>query len=529
MSLFAIAHALITFAALGLLLRRREVSELLTQCFSSRDLLVYLGLAVAAAMTSLGSFDAISNHAFRPHEEAYYFALQGEAPPEGWNPLETQVLLRLIYQGVGQVFGDSMTVFVGTALLLGLWGASLAGAAAQLMTRSRWIGYSLCVLLVLHPDLSYWRINAFQIAAPHSAFCLTLLLATIAARKPSPLSLASWLICASFAVALRPDNLGSVAASAAIPLLLGPPGLQRQLRMWLPGFCIGAGFVLIPTLANIELAQNREDYHWGLAFLPTHLSVISAYRPLSSPGIALLITVGLAGSARNQLMPPELRRVAIASALIMLCGLFPDILFGAFGKRHLLGSNTAGLLLALCGAGLLAHQGSNLAPGLAGRRGLNLVLVALLCSGAIGEIRDLRDLGSRYGDNTPYIPALPDTARPTSELDTDGRPSRSLPVDLEKCGLYSGETYICDPWALNEGATCHPPKNLREPAEVRRLWDAQGGCVLWAVDDTCDDVSGVMADWWEMVRHLYRWQPVGILPIQERNSHVEVYRLIQRP
>ena len=530
MSLFAVLHAALTAALVIAVLRSGQVRQILRSEFNSRDVLVYASLALAAAAVSLGTFDAIADHAFRPHEEAYYFALQGSAPPEGWNPLETQVLLRLIYQGVGRLLGDSMVVFVGTALLLGVWGASLAGIAGQLLTRKAWVGYALAVLLVLHPDLSYWRINAFQIAPPHVAFCLTLVLATLAARLPSRLTLSAWLLCASFAISLRADNLGAVAATAAIPALLGPPGLIKSVRAWLPGLILGGVLLGVPTWVNVDFASNREDYHWGLSFLPTHLSVISAFRPLTSPSLGFLIVSSLGLCAGTGLLSDErLRRTILASAVIVLLGLFPDILFNAFGKRHLLGSSTAGLLLAVAGCAAFLDAARTQGLGSSQVRLAAALLAALLCGGAVSEITDLRDLGARYGDNTPHIASLPGTPRPTSPLDSRGYHTRSLPAALERCGIYSGETYICDPWGLNEGATCHPPKNLREPAEVRRLWDAQDGCILWAIDDTCDDVSGVMQDWWEMVRNMYRWQPVGILPIAERNSHVEIYRLTSRP
>ena len=529
-SLFAVLHVTLAGALVVALLRSQKVAELLTTEFRARDALVYLSMIGAAIAVSLGTFDAISNHAFRPHEEAYYFAFQGNAPPEGWNPLETQVLLRLLYQGAGQLLGDSMAAFVGTALLLGVWGPSLAGVAAQLLTKRSWIGYAVAVLLVLHPDLSYWRINAFQIAPPHVAFCLTLVLAALAARIPSLLTMSAWLLCASFAVSLRADNLGVVAATAAIPILLGPPGLLKNTRIWLPGFILGSILLGIPTLANIEFASNREDYHWGLSFLPLHLSVGSAYRPLTAPGLGLLIVASLLLCTQaKQFTDERLRRTILACAVMAFLGLFPDILFNAFGKRHLLGTSTAGLILAVTGSAAILESVRVRALSKQPRRLVSFVICGLLCGGAVSEIGDLRDLGSRYGDDTPHIPALPNTPRPTSALNDQGYHTRSLPAALERCGLYSGETYICDPWATNEGATCHPPKNLREPAEVRRLWDAQDGCVLWAVDDTCDDVSGVMQDWWEMVRNLYQWQPVGILPIAERNSHAEIYRLMQRP
>jgi hypothetical protein len=529
-SYFAIAHFALAFVLCVVLLCRGEVLSMLREELGKRDLAVYGGLLLCAAAVSLGSFDAIANHAFRPHEEAYFFALQGHSPPEGWNPLETQVLLRLIYQGVGLALGDSMGVFVCTALFLGLWGAALAGIAAQLLARRAWVGYALGVLLVLHPALSYWRINAFQIAAPHVAFTAALLLAAIAARKPSRLSFFAWLVWASFAVSLRPDNLGAVAGTAAIPLLLGPPGLLRKPALWLPGVVVGAVLVGIPTLASIDLASNREDYHWGLSFLPTHLGVLSVYRPLTAPSLGILIVAILAlCAAPRARMDESLRRTILAYAVIVLCGLFPDILFNAFGKRHLLGSSTAGLALVTTGSAAILALPAVQALSAARQRGVAMLLGAILCAGAAAEVADLRDLGNRYGDDTPHVPALPGTERPTSPLDSDGYHTRSLGAQFEACGLYSGETYICDPWGFQPGATCHPPKNLREPAEVRRLWDAQQGCVLWAVDDTCDDVSGVMQDWWEMVRSLYRWQPVGILPIHERHSHAEIYRLVERP
>ncbi len=530
MTWFAIAHAVLASALAVALLRRVEVLELLRSELSKRDIAVYLGLTVAAVAVSLGSFEAISNHAFRPHEEAYYFALQGNSPPEGWNPLETQVLLRIVYQAVGQVFGSSMTVFVVTALLLGVWGPALAGIASQLLVRRAWVGYGLAILLVLHPALCYWRVNAFQVAPPHVAFAATLVLAAIVARKPSMLSFTAWLVGSSFAVSLRPDNLGAIAATAAIPLLLGPPGLLRQARLWLPGLLTGVLLLGVPTLANIELAQGREDYHWGLSFVAIHLKVLSAYRPLTAPTLGILIVATLALCAAPRCgIDDRLRRTALAFAVIMVMGLFPDILFNAFGKRHLLGTSTAGLALLMTGAAAMLELPAIQALGKRRQQAFRLAVALCLVGGAVSEGSELRDLSLRYGDDTPHVPALPGTERPSSPLDERGQPTRSLPTDLEHCGLYSGEPYICDPWNLQPGATCHPPKNLREPDEVRRLWDDKGGCVLWAIDDTCDDVSGVMQDWWEMVRSLYRWQPVGVLPVSERNSHAEIYRLVERP
>jgi len=526
---FAVIHAALAIVLVLALLRRSEVRQLLRDELSLRDLAVYTGLLVCAVAVSLGSFDAISNHAFRPHEEAYYFAMQGKAPPQGWNPLETQVLLRLIYQGIGSFLGHSLTVFVGTALLLGVWGPILAGVAVQLLTRRAWVGYGLAILLVLHPGLSYWRVHAFQIAAPHVAFCGSLLLAAIVSRKPSLWTFTSWLIWSSFAVALRPDNLGAVAGTAAIPLLLGPPGLLRKPGLWLPGFLAGSVLLGIPTLANIELAQGREDYHWGLSFLPTHLKVLSAYRPLTAPTLGVLIVaiLGLCATARSG-MDERLRRSVLAFAVIMVSSLFPDILFTAFGQRHLLGTSTVGLALVMTGSAAILELPRLRALSEAQQKACVFVLTALLCGGAVSELLELQDLGRRYGDDTSHVPSLPGTQRPTSPLDEHGYHSRSLPENLEHCGLYSGETYICDPWGYQPGATCHPYKNLRDKAEVRAFWDAQQGCVLWAIDDTSDDVSGAY-DEWEMLRVLYRWRPVGILPVSERNSHAEIYRLVERP
>ena len=526
---FAVLHAALAIVLVLVLIGRGEVRQLLRDELSRRDLAVYGGLLICAVAVSLGSFDAISNHANRGHEETFRWALQGTQPEGGWNPLETQVLLRLIYQFVGSNLGDSWTVFVATALLLGVWGPLLAGVATQLLTRRAWVGYGLATLLVLHPGLAYWRVHAFQIAPPHVAFCGALLLAVIVARKPSMLSFATWLIWSSFAVALRPDNLGAVVGTAAIPLLLGPPGLLRKPGLWLPGFLAGSVLLGIPTLANIELAQDREDYHWGLSFLPTHLRVLSAYRPLTSPTLGVLIVaiLGLCAAPRAG-MDKHLRQSVLAFAVIMATSLFPDILFATFGQRHLLGTSTVGLALVMTGSAALLELPRLRTLSETQQKACTLVLAALLCGGAISELLELKDLGQRYGDDTPMVPALPGTQRPTSPLDEHGFHTRSLPKDLEHCGLYSGETYICDPWGYQPGATCHPYKNLRDKTEVRAFWDAQQSCILWAIDDTSDDVSGAY-DEWEMLRVLYRWKPVGILPISERNSHAEIYRLIERP
>ncbi|MBN92996.1 MAG: hypothetical protein CL928_02860 [Deltaproteobacteria bacterium] len=497
-----------------------------------RDLGVYGATLLGAVALSLFHFDAIGHHAFRPHEESYYFALQGEAPPGGWFPLETQVLLRLIYQGVGQVLGSTMTVFVGTALLAGLWSPLLMGLAAQLLSRRAWVGWCTAVLVAFHPDLSYWRVHAFQIAPPHVAFAATVLLSVLVARKPTGLHCTAWLVLGAFALFLRQDNLGAVVATAAIPALAGQPGFLRHWKLWVPGFLLAAALLAIPTLHNISLAVDREDYRWGFRFLPYHLAVMEAYRPLTTPGILALVGLGLGFSFRlSRVAGPfsELQRACRAWAVFLPMGLFPDLLFSEFGARHLLGTTTAALALAATGTALVFESPWFAHTTQQRQRATRLVLGAMLLAGIGASWLEIVDQGRRYGDDTPEIPTLPGTERPTLVLDDSGEPLATLPPELKTCGLYSGETYVCDPWAEVPDAVCHPPKNLREPDEVRNLWDQRNGCVLWAVDDTCDDVSGVMHDWWEMVRSMYQWEPAGILPIQERNAYVEVYRLVERP
>lgn len=531
MELFAVLFAGLTAVLFALSARSSEAQPVWSEV-SRRDLLIYGATLSGAAVVSLFHFDAIGHHAFRPHEESYYFALQGEAPPGGWFPLETQVLLRLLYQGVGQVLGSAMAVFVGTALLAGLWSPFLMGLAAQLLARRAWVGWCTAALVALHPDLSYWRVHAFQIAPPHVAFAATALLAALVARKPTRLHCTAWLVTGAFALFLRQDNLGAVVATAAIPAIAGEAGFLRQWKLWLPGFVLGAALLAIPTLHNISLAVDREDYRWGFRFLSYHLGVIEAYRPLTAPGMLVLVGLALGFSLRPDRpdgQRSELQRACLAWAVILPAGLFPDLLFSEFGARHLLGTTTAALALAITGIALVLDHPAVLSRSPQQQKVARWALGTLVLTACVSCWMEIADQGRRYGDDTAEIPTLPGTDRPELVLDSSGNAVATLPSELATCGLYSGETYVCDPWAEVPDAVCHPPKNLREPDEVRNLWDQRNGCVLWAVDDTCDDVSGVMHDWWEMVRSMYKWKPVGILPIQERNAYVEIYRLVERP
>ena len=484
--------------------------------FDGMDLKVYATLTLAATATSLLAFDTVADHAFRPHEEAYFLALQGSAPPDGFHPLETQTLLRLIYQGVGSLLGSSPSTFVATALLLGIWSVPLLGMAVQLSTRRAWLGYAIATLLAIHPDATYWRGHALQIAPPFSAFALCALLGLVYAKGPNLRLAAGWIGWGTFTLALRPDLLGAVLATSAFPILrLGAQTFLKEAKHWGPLVGIGAVVLAVPTLQNASVALDREDYIWGLRFVLHHLSVPQVFQPISFGGFLLLFLAGVwLSTGKWPNASRQLSYGARAWLIIAAASLLPDLLFVEFGARHLLVTSTAALAVGGCGFAALWEAGPKLDLNDQAERRLRLALLILIAHGTLGCLIALHDQGVRYGDQTEAVPALPGI----------DRPDRLLSKQLGECGLYAGESWVCDSWER-----CHPIKDLRDPHQVRRMWDEHDGCVLWAVDDTCDDVSGVMNDWWTMVRGAYAWEPAGLLPVPHRHSHVEVYRLMGRP
>ena len=68
----------------------------------------------------------------------------------------------------------------------------------------------------------------------------------------------------------------------------------------------------VPSLHNIALAVDREDYRWGLRFLPYHLGVFEAYRPLTAPGILALVLL-LGGASLRQALNVSDTRVLFES------------------------------------------------------------------------------------------------------------------------------------------------------------------------------------------------------------------------
>lgn len=526
---------------------------------------VYSLLAVATVFVSLFHFSAINNHAWRPHEESLWFALRGDADSDGisdsqdgdidgdgtpnaedrlndsYHPLETQPLLRWIYRTVGFLVGaqpesqgadpnanksswdELKYAFMGTALFLGMWGAVLAGLAGQLLTRRAWVGFGVAALLVLHPTLAYWRVNAFHVACSHVAFCATLLAAVLAARRPSRGNLTAWFVLGALCLYLRSEQAGAVAATAAIPLLCSESGglsILKRWKDWLPGLGLAAVLLAPPTIRNMRLAAERQDYRTGWRFARIHLGIPEVWEPMVWPGLALLILLGtICALLPASKLPNEIRRPARALVVIAALGVLPTLFFTSFGSRHLLNSGTAAILLGMVGlAGLSAS------PLFSRSRVLAALVTALVGIGSLAPVAlaswtKLEAWDQRYYVREASVPSLPDTAKP-DEVEPE--------FDRVDCGTYAAAWQLCNP---SQWPECHPPKDLRDPVLVQARWEKHDGCLVWAIDETDNEVAGTRHEWWMVVRHLYRWEPLGIIEFEEggKNKRVDVYRMAEPP
>ncbi len=505
----AMLYALCAVAALGVLGGRRANRQTWAD-IRGRDWCVHGALASLGAWVSLHHFDAIANHAVEHHEETLVFAFQGIAQPGTLHPLEVHPLLLAIYTGMGQLTGGHMAWFVATALLLGGLGSVFAGAAAQLLTRKAWIGWTLALLLALHPSLAYWRVQGFHVAPPHAAFCATLLAAVLVSRKPDLPNLSAWLVLGGFTLSFRPELAGAVVGTALLPLLCGPKRWWADIKGWLPGL-LASALLLAPTLVSqLGAVSEREDYWTGLRFVPIHLGVAEFFQPVTF--LPILIASTAAVLALFLLGTRDDRRLGAALLLAAGLGLFPAICFSGFGPRHLLPVTTVLLLLLACGLGVATVGSGSRRTALTA---LGLVLVAW---GGVSSWGVLQDMGNRYGIDTSYVPSLPDTERPSGDL----------LLNPNLCFSYSGSEKICSDWRL-----CLPPKDLRDPVRVRERWnDSPGDCVLWALDDREDDVRGVRHESWMILRQLYDWEPVGVVVFEEDGGlerRAEVYSLRETP
>ena len=478
-----------------------------------QDLAVYLLLAAAGVAVSLFHFDSIGNHAWRPHEEALWFALRGQVPPEGWNPLEVQTLVRLVYRAVGATVGTSIGVFGVTALVLGSGGVIFAGAAAQLITGSRWAGYGASTLLVFHPTLAYWRTNAFHVALPQAVFAAVLLAAVLVSRRPDRLNTAAWLILGSLCLYLRQEQLGAVLGTAAIPLFCGQKDLPKRWKVWLPGLLVAVVLLAIPSWENLSLAADREDYRMGLRFLPFYAVNLELWEPLSRPGLVALVALGLYAAVPRATVHARLRSASRALIPVTILSVVPSILFISFGQRHLLATGTAAVILAMVGgAALVSH------PRLQRWRTPAITLaVGLVAITALDSWVGLMEWSPRYSQtDQSRVPNLPNTRVPSGP-----------PVfNSDACATYASAWQLCSEWYW-----CHPPKDLTDPALVRARWDSQGGCVVWAVDERDGQVAGARHEWWTVVSRMYRWEPLGRLVLDDNGyeADIHVYRMTERP
>jgi len=510
-------HALLTAVCVAAVLSRADHRDAWAG-LTKTDVVLYVGFGLASAGVSLLFFDAIGDHQFRAHEEAYHLAFQGQVPPHGWSPLETQPLLRGLHQLAGSTLGHSMAVFVAVALLTGTWSAGLLGAAVQMLTGRRWVGVATALVATVHPFSTYWRPHAFHVAAPHVLWAATLLLAVVVARRPTRLSVLAWLLMGGLATTLRQDQLFGVMATAAVPLILTGGALWRDWRVWVPPMVVASGLLVATIIPDMQAGVAREDFHYGLRFLPLHIRVVDAYRPLTYLPMLPLFALGLWAASRgreawrNVGVPADVRHAARALRWITFVAVMPDLLFMDFGPRHLLNTTDAGIALGVVGV-------AGLAEVMDSRSTRNAVLgaSAALLVGVVGlSVMDLQDLGSRYGDGTQEVPRLPGTAKPTGELT----------LTSDDCGAFAGEATVCDQWLW-----CWPLKDLRDPDNVGRFWDEHDGCVLFMVDISLDDTAGAVHEWWTMSRSIYDWDPVAVMEIPEEGTHrtVDVYRLRDRP
>ena len=91
-------------------------------------------------------------------------------------------------------------------------------------------------------------------------------------------------------------------------------------------------------LCQVLEAKVKGAIRGGISNVP-QLSQSLVERALTSPTIGVLIVaiLGLCAAPRAG-MDSHFRKSVLALAVIMATSLFPDILFTAFGQRHLLGT-----------------------------------------------------------------------------------------------------------------------------------------------------------------------------------------------
>ena len=527
------------------------------QRISRKHAVTYLALAPLAVIVSLSYFDAIDAHAWRPHEESLLFALAGDGDSDGirdsldddvdgdgvpnvedsindiYHPLEVQPLLKSIYSSLGRLLGtgppdgpqdwDALKyAFMATALLLGIWSATLLATTGHLLSGRFAVGLGVGILLLCNPTLAYWRTNAFHVAISHVAFSSTLLAASLLAFKQSRLNYGTWFVLGAMTLYLRPEQSGAVLGTVAIPLLCGSlsvKALVMDWRRWSPGFAVSLLCLAPHTISMYKLAIQRGDYQTGMRFGPLHLSVPELWEPMTYPGFALLVVLGIVTAfLPKSRVPNSLRRPAAAFTVIAALSAFPSLFFMSFGCRHLLNMATACTILAVLGITLVAHVFSDQKAVI---RGLIVMGIGLGCLGPVllSSHGKLQEWGARYGVTNTASPTLPNTPAPSAT------PPQ---FDPQTCATYSADWKLCNqdvwPW-------CHPPKDLRDPDIIRERWDQYGGCVVWGIEEEDGQVAGTRHEWWMVVRGLYSWEPIGMLQVEDEGlvRQVDVYQMTQRP
>jgi len=498
-ALYDVLHLLMLFVAavaFGLALRRSGLRW--------RDGALYLGLCALGAVGSLVAFDAIGQHAFSAHENQVHGVFLGEIGQFPLTPMEVPTALRLSYLLAGR-FSQSMTMFVGAALLLGGLAPGFLGAAVQRLTGRTALGVVAAVLLLLHPTTAYWRVHGYGVAFGHSLFCATLLAAVIAAKAPSRTTFLSWFALGGATAVMRMELGPAVAATAALPLVL-TPGSLKHWKQWLPPLWVAALPVAPQLLTHVRISSRIEDFVVAGYLARAHLAMPSLFAPLLHPALVALVLVGVLAARRRD----ELGLAARALLPLVVVPLFPVVGFIDFGPRHALPTLAAAFGLAAIGAATLVGWGWGL------RAVRSAIALGLLSLVGVAEVAAVRELSPRYGQGSNVIPTLPHTPEPTSYR---------LPADWQQCALYSDHAELCE-FARH----CHPSKDLRDPGAVGRRWDALGGCVLWTVSAYDYWVTGARHERWLAISHRYPSAPVGIIRGRPHdNSDLHLYRIKERP
>ena len=425
-------------------------------------------IAVVVLAVRLLWIPALSDHIFDGHEAEYWDLFRGVAVPTRGGTVMVPAM-QWFWWLSGRVLPAWPTLPVLMMSLFGLASVGLAAGAIGLLTDRR-TGWTLALLLALHPAHAAWSTSAYNVILPHCFGALGLY--AVARALCSAGGDWRWLAASSLAlgVSMRMDSASTAILAGMLVLgaSVARSGRQTRLALWvLPamGACVMAALVAWPMLWPGRLPGSG-----GRALsVANNLLFFDVYAPFDS-GFSLLLVATLSVIA-------VMKKPAVALPLVVVVLLHHGLMisFDDFGERH-------ALVVAPALLGLVAIACSV-------QRGFVTLMVGLVFV-LLG--RGTHDLSQRYYGAEVAFKAVLD-APPWSALER--RVYRGTPP--EDCG-----------WVAEDARVAATPIashfNLLDPEESERL-RGHGGCLQWCLDTQ---------DW--------RWSSRGVRDRALRLSHLFV-------